>query len=105
MKLLIILCCVLVSVSAFSVEPLVTEPAIDLVPIITALLGDKATAVIVIVSIIGFVWAQLRQLIPAEYMAKLPGWLIWYLELLAANKGKAGNASSNSPEHLKKWGG
>lgn len=105
MKLFLILFCSLLSVSAFAVEPLVTEPAIALVPIITALLGDKAAAVIVIVSVIGFAWAQLRQLIPAEYMAKLPGWLIWCLELFAANKGKAGNASSNSPEHLKKWGG
>lgn len=105
MKLLFMMCVALVSMSAFAGEPVVTEPAIDLVPILTALLGDKAAMVLVVVSVVGYTWAQVRQLIPADYMAKLPKWVIWCLELLAANKGKAKNVAANRPEHVKKWGG
>lgn len=107
MKFILMLCLTLVSCFTFA-DPLAvtaaaSEPAFDIVPLLVGLLGEKAVYVLVTIAVIGFIWAQLRQLISADTLAKLPSWLVWLLELLAANKGNASNAINNKPEGKKKW--
>lgn len=89
-------------------EPVATDvvtadPSFDIVTLIVALLGDKAAYAVLTIAVVGYVWAQLRQLIPAEKLSKLPAWVLWLLELLAANKGRAENAIK--PEGYKQWRG
>tara|TARA_R110002033_G_scaffold171199_1_gene218054 strand:+ start:23082 stop:23459 length:378 start_codon:yes stop_codon:yes gene_type:complete len=109
MRIILIMCLALVSCFTFAdpliVAPVVDEPAFDIVSLLVGLLGEKSVYVLVAIAVIGFVWAQLRQLISAETLAKLPNWVVWLLELLAANKGRASNAINNQPEHYKKWVG
>lgn len=109
MRVILIMCLALVSCFTFAdplaVAPVVDEPAFDIVSLLVGLLGEKAVYVLVAIAVIGFIWAQLRQLISAETLSKLPNWVVWLLELLAANKGRAANAINNQPEHYKKWVG
>lgn len=79
-----------------------TDPAIDIPALLTLVLGDKAASIVVVISVVGYLWAQCRQLIPARYLAKLPTWLITGLELLAANKGQAANELDKDPRHVKR---
>lgn len=64
--------------------------------------GDYAVLTTVILFAIGFLWAQLRQFVSPETMAKLPKWLIIPLEFLAANKGHAQNELNKDPLRVKK---
>jgi hypothetical protein len=109
MRVILIMCLALVSCFTFAdplaVAPVVDEPAFDIVSLLVGLLGEKASYVLVTIAVVGFIWAQLRQLISAETLAKLPSWVVWLLELLAANKGQAANAINNRPERFKKWVG
>ena len=109
MRVILMMCLVFVSCCTFAdpsvIDPIASEPAFDIVSFLAGLLGDKSGYVLVTIAAIGFVWAQLRQLISAETLAKLPTWMVWFLELLAANKGRATNAINNQPEHYKKWVG
>lgn len=81
----------------------VADPSFDIVTLIVALLGDKAGYAVITIAVVGYVWAQMRQIISAEKLSKLPGWVLWLLELLAANKGRAENAIK--PEGYKQWRG
>lgn len=53
-------------------------------------------AIIVFVIVVAYVWAQIRQFIPAHVFAKLPRWLAQFLECIAANCGHSKNAVKNS---------
>ena len=74
----------------------------DLFELLTALLGDKAAPVITGLLLVAYIWAQVRQLVPPEKLAKLPSWVITLLEFIAANKGKATNELINDPKHIKR---
>ncbi|UTZ44597.1 hypothetical protein [Vibrio campbellii] len=64
--------------------------------------GDYEILIIVILLAIGYIYAQVRQCISPQTMAKLPRWLIISLEYLAANKGHAQNALIKNPLELKR---
>lgn len=70
--------------------------------LLTGLFGETGAAIVTVVSIVLAVWSQVRQLIPATWLAKLPTWLIDLLEWLAANKGKAKNESFHDPKLAKR---
>lgn len=75
---------------------------IDLVILIKGIFGDKATYIFVSISIVGYIWCQVRQLISPELMAKLPDFVIFLLEFAAGNKGLASNSRLNDPKHHKR---
>lgn len=69
---------------------------------LVVLFGETGKQIVFWVSIVLVLWSQLRQLIPPEWIAKLPEWLINVLEFLAANKGRANNELINDPRHIKR---
>ena len=64
--------------------------------------SDKTFSIINAAVVAGFAWAQVRQLIPAEWMAKLPTRLIVILEFVAANRGSANNDLFHNPCYYKR---
>jgi hypothetical protein len=78
-----------------------TGPSFDIVTLIVSVLGERAAYVLISIALVGYVWAQVRQVVSPEKLAKLPAWVVWLLELLAANKGRAENAIK--PERYKQW--
>ncbi|UPR55293.1 hypothetical protein ITG09_24270 (plasmid) [Vibrio cyclitrophicus] len=77
-------------------------PPVDWVTLLTVFGGEYGKVIAAWVSVALVVWSQVRQLIPPEWMAKLPTWLITLLEFLAANKGRASNELINDPKHIKR---
>ncbi|WP_136487861.1 hypothetical protein [Vibrio sp. H11] len=82
----------------------VADPALtfDWPMVLTTLLGDTGQVIALWVTGFLVIWSQLRQLIPPKWLAKLPTWLIAFLEFLAANRGTATNDVFNDPLHHKK---
>ncbi len=89
-------------VQAVATAPAVIDPAVDLVGLITVLFGDNAPAIIGWVSFALVLWSQLRQVIPARWLAWLPGPVVTLLEWLASNLGQSANHFENNPNMLKK---
>lgn len=110
MKTLVSLCLsmivsglILLAPMANAAEALQGVPAtIDLVGLATQLFGDNGPVVIGWVSFALVLWSQLRQLIPATWLAWLPGPLVTLLEWLASNLGKSANHIDNDPKAVKK---
>lgn len=75
---------------------------IDIITLIRELLGDKAAYALVSLSIIGYIWCQVRQLISPKLMAKLPAPLISFLEFAAGNRGLAANNRYCDPKEHKR---
>ncbi|KYO58418.1 hypothetical protein [Vibrio parahaemolyticus] len=71
---------------------------------LVVLFGETGKQIVFWVSIVLVLWSQLRQLIPPEWIAKLPEWLINVLEFLAANKGQSANESYLDPKWRKRTG-
>ncbi len=91
---------ILVCLAPFAMAATAT-PEFDWAALLSGLFGETGKA---IAGWIGFglvVWSQLRQIIPAKYLAKLPDWVIDVLEFLAANKGQAANDMTNDPRYVK----
>ncbi|EGR2744211.1 hypothetical protein MYC06_004741 [Vibrio parahaemolyticus] len=77
-----------------------------LLELFAALFGaDKAAVIMQVVIAIGFIWSVIiRPWIPADKLAKLPGWVIALLEVFAGNYKKASNETINSPSAIRKRG-
>jgi len=74
---------------------------VDYTALLVALLGDKAAVVLAAIGVIGYAWAHIRQLIPGTWLAKLPPWVVWILEVMAANKGQSENNIYTDPAFKK----
>lgn len=64
--------------------------------------GEHASKVVAAIGVTGYAWAQLRQFIPARWLAKLPNWAIRFLETAAANRGQSRNNHFVDPQALKR---
>ncbi|MCG6268299.1 hypothetical protein [Vibrio furnissii] len=83
-------------------ETITTASSLDLVGLATLLFGDNGPVVIGWVSFFLVLWSQLRQLIPATWLAWLPSPLVTLLEWFASNLGKSANHIDNNPKAVKK---
>ncbi|MBV7264359.1 hypothetical protein KCG43_20315 [Photobacterium sp. WH24] len=92
----------LFSVTALAVEPMTSEEASMVFAAIRWLAGDYASVVVLFVLSVGWLWAQVRQMINPELMSKLPSWLIKLLEWFAGNLGHARNDLAKNPLNLKR---
>ncbi|WP_202934651.1 hypothetical protein [Vibrio navarrensis] len=101
-QMLIALCVALFSCVALAVEPMTAEEAGLIMGAIHWIAGEYYALVIVILFAIGFLWAQLRQLISPELLAKAPNWIIVILESIAANRGHAKNELDKNPLSIKR---
>ena len=99
MKLLVAILALSMSAFAFADS---FAPDESVMTALSVLLGEKSEAVFMWFIVIGYGWAQVRQLIPAKIMSKLPHWLISILEFVAANKLQAENSLYNDPNHHKR---
>ena len=89
------------SLALAEVAPFTPEEAGLIFGAIKWVAGEYYAIVMLVFLALGFVWAQVRQLIKPETMAKLPDWLIVFLEGVAANNGHAKNELEKNPVHLK----
>lgn len=85
-----------------SVDAAVVESSFDLLGLATILFGDNAPVMIGWISFALVVWSQLRQLIPARWLALLPAPIVTVLEWLASNLGQSANHFENNPNLIKK---
>ncbi|POB99892.1 hypothetical protein CRN41_09435 [Vibrio vulnificus] len=83
------------------VAPFTPEEAGLIFTAIKWVAGEYYVVVLLFLLAVGFVWAQVRQFIKPETMAKLPSWLIVFLEGVAANNGHAKNELEKNPIHFK----
>ncbi|EPX4144422.1 hypothetical protein ACW0FS_004100 [Vibrio vulnificus] len=102
MKYLLMVAFFLIAPAALASGVSPEVPPVDWVTLLAVLFGEHGKTIAGWVSVVLVVWSQVRQLIPPQWMAKLPNWLIDVLEFLAANKGKAGNEAWNDPKHIKR---
>ncbi|MBD6967800.1 hypothetical protein G4170_14770 [Vibrio parahaemolyticus] len=102
MKYLLMVVIFLIAPAAMASGVSLEVPPVDWVTLLAVLFGEHGKTIAAWVSVVLVVWSQVRQLIPPQWMAKLPNWLIDVLEFLAANKGKAGNEAWNDPKHIKR---
>lgn len=90
------------SLALAEVAPLTPEEAGLILGAIKWVAGEYYAIVMLIFLALGFIWAQVRQFIKPETMAKAPDWLISILESIAANRGHAKNELDKNPIHLKR---
>ncbi|EGQ7740910.1 MULTISPECIES: hypothetical protein [unclassified Vibrio] len=102
MKYLFMVAFLLIGPAAIASGAVPEVPPFDWFAFLVAAFGEHGKVIAAWVSALLVVWSQVRQLIPPEWMAKLPNWLIDLLEFLAANKGKAANEAWNDPKHIKR---
>lgn len=103
MKLFLALVFALFSSVAFAeVAPFTPEEAGLVLGLIKWVAGEYYAIVMLIFLALGFVWAQVRQFIKPETLAKAPDWLISILESIAANRGHAKNEFDKNPIHFKR---
>lgn len=81
---------------------IITETTPTLVDFAVLLFGDNAPSIIGWLSFTLLVWSQLRQLIPARWLAWLPAPIVTLLEWLASNLGQSSNHFENNPNLIKK---
>ena len=84
------------------VTPLTPEQAGLFFGAIKWVMGEYYAIVVLVLLALGFIWAQLRQFIKPETLAKAPDWLISILESIAANRGHAKNELDKNPIHFKR---
>lgn len=101
MKYLLMVAFFLIAPAAVASGAAPELPPVDWITLLTVFGGEYGKVIAAWVSVALVVWSQVRQLIPPQWLAKLPTWLIDVLEFLAANKGKAGNEVWNDPKHFK----
>jgi hypothetical protein len=63
--------------------------------------GDSAAQWITLIGFAAWIITQLIAWVPAEWVAKLPTWLIKVLKVLAGNYRKAANEITNDPERIR----
>ncbi|MBT2925321.1 hypothetical protein PN39_05455 [Vibrio anguillarum] len=102
MKYLLLVAFFLIAPAALASGVPQEVPPVDWVTLLAVLFGEHGKTIAAWVSVVLVIWSQVRQLIPPEWMAKLPTWLITFLEFLAANKGRASNELINDPQHIKR---
>ncbi|HAS6054705.1 TPA: hypothetical protein I7122_18400 [Vibrio vulnificus] len=90
------------SLALAEVTPFTPEEAGLIFTAIQWVAGEYYVVVLLFLLAVGFVWAQVRQLIKPETMAKLPDWLIVFLESVAANNGHAKNELEKNPVNFKR---
>ncbi|MFL7036417.1 hypothetical protein BCS71_25105 (plasmid) [Vibrio lentus] len=90
------------SLAFASVAPLTAEEAGLLLGAIKWVAGEYYAIVMLSLLALGFIWAQVRQFIKPETLAKAPDWLISILESIAANRGHAKNELDKNPIHFKR---
>ncbi|WP_131800106.1 hypothetical protein [Enterovibrio norvegicus] len=95
MKLLLVLLACL-AFPALAADALAWDTAL------VALFGETGQAVVFWASLVLVLWSQVRQIIPPQWLAKLPTWVINLLEYLAANKGRAANDLALNPAWQRK---
>lgn len=94
----------LVSPVQASVAPEATTAAgTALFDLVAALVGGESAAKwISALGLVAYLFTQLRALLPTEWLARLPVWLVTVLEWLAGNYGKASNDIINDPVKLRR---
>ncbi|MFA0016387.1 hypothetical protein AB4391_24045 [Vibrio lentus] len=78
------------------------DESVPVFNLLIELLGDKGTLIVGVLCTVGYIWALVRQCIPASWLASLPDVLVDCLEWLAANKGHAANKQYNAPKFVKR---
>ncbi|WED23064.1 hypothetical protein L3Q72_06635 [Vibrio sp. JC009] len=98
MKLLVLFCISLFSSVALAVTG---DAQVTVYDAAISLLGEKGQFAVMVVCLVGYGWAMLRQFIKPEKLSWLPEWAINLLEFFAANRGYAKNLHSNDPRYMK----
>lgn len=102
MKYLFMIIFLVITPLSFASTTASEVPIFDWAALLITLLGENGKLIVAWLSVILVIWAQVRQLIPASWMAKLPVFLINLLEFLAANNGQARNEALNDPIQIKR---
>ena len=101
-KIIFLLLVMIPNCVAAEVSTLTPEEADLIFGVLRWSAGEYYGAVVLVLFALGFIWAQVRQFIKPQTLAKAPEWLITVLEGIAANRGHAKNQLSNNPIHIKR---
>jgi hypothetical protein len=87
---------------AMELTPAVDPQNVPVFDLLAALVGgDSAAQWITLIGFAAWIITQLIAWVPAEWVAKLPTWLIKVLKVLAGNYRKAANEITNDPERIR----
>lgn len=90
---------------AVMASELVTNPdqSITLMQLLALFVGsEQAAQWFAVLGLLGYLFTQLRAWIPADWLAKLPRWVVVLMERAAGNYRKAGNEVTNNPDSYRK---